>query len=91
MVELEKVIKGIECHHVDNMNRINCADCPYYMENDTAMRCLNRLHDDALELLKEYKEAKPLIDAISDSVHETAKIFRQNDGLKHYDDGSSEP
>lgn len=46
---------------------------------------------DALELLKEYKEAKPLIDAISDSVHETAKMFRQNDGLKHYDDGSSEP
>jgi len=54
-MDREKVNKGLECHHVDDMNRINCADCPYYMENDTAMRCLNRLHDDALELLKKQK------------------------------------
>ena len=37
---------------------------------------INNLYD-ALELLKEYQEAKPLIDAISDSVHETAKMFRK--------------
>lgn len=78
MAELEKVIKGLECHHIDKMNRINCADCPYCEEKDDSnfMSCENKLHDDALELLKEYKEAKPLIDAISDSVHETAKMFR---------------
>lgn len=38
---------------------------------------IQQIHD-AIELLKEYQEAKPLIDAISDSVHETAKMFRKD-------------
>lgn len=32
----------------------------------------------AVKFLKDYKQAKPLIDAISDQVHETAKMFRKN-------------
>ena len=31
----------------------------------------------AIDMLKEYKGAKPLIDSISDAIHDTAKIFRQ--------------
>jgi len=57
MAELEKVTKGLECHHIDKMNRINCADCPYCEEKDDSnfMSCENKLHDDALELLKKQK------------------------------------
>lgn len=89
MAELEKVIKGLEsCLN----NDCHMDKCPYYGFVGNESVCLeNFLMRDALELLKEYQEAKPLIDAISDSVHETAKMFRQNDGLKYYDDGSSEP
>ena len=55
-MDIEKVIKGLECHHIDELNRINCADCPYYKEDDIAMGCLNSVHDDALALLKEQGE-----------------------------------
>ena len=57
MVDVDKVTKGLECHHIDKMNRINCADCPYREEKEDSnfMSCENKLHDDALELLKEYK------------------------------------
>lgn len=87
MAELEKVIKGLEC-----CTKLGCHHgCEYKSNGYSAMTCRQELEKDALELMKEYQEAKPLIDAISDSVHETAKMFRQNDGLKYYDDGSSEP
>ena len=89
-MDMEKVIKALECclKESDNLYSNPCKDCPY--EGKECI-CIDRMLADALELLKEYKEAKLLIDAISDSVHETANMFRQNDGLKHYDDGSSEP
>lgn len=90
MAELEKVIKGLECCYCNYPKTMDCNNCPYdkICYHDKACSLMLR---DALELLKEYQEAKPLIDAISDSVHETAKMFRQNDGLKHYYDGSIEP
>ena len=50
---IEKVIKGLECHQIDNNHRINCADCPYYVNDDNYIRCVNDLHDDAIALLKE--------------------------------------
>ena len=50
---MEKVIKGLECHQIDNDHRINCAGCPYYVDDDNHIRCVNDLHDDALALLKE--------------------------------------
>ena len=53
----EKVIKGLECHRIDNNHRINCADCPYYVEDDNYIQCVNDLHDDALALLKEQEKA----------------------------------
>ena len=56
VADLNNVSEGLKCHHINDLNRINCADCPYYMENDTAMRCLNKLHDDALRLLNEQDE-----------------------------------
>ena len=52
-MDREKVIKGLECHQIDNNNRINCSDCPYYVDDDNHIRCVNDLHDDALALLKE--------------------------------------
>lgn len=49
----EKIIKGLECHQIDNNHRINCADCPYYVDDNNHIRCVNDLHDDAISLLKE--------------------------------------
>ena len=81
MNKLDKVIKAIEqclkeSEHIDDNP---CKPCPY-CDNESNY-CNHELFlRDALELLKEYKEAKPLIDAISDSVHETAKMFRRTVG-----------
>ena len=51
MSDREKVKKGLECHKIDEMNRINCSDCPYG-EEKMMKECLNNLHDDALALLE---------------------------------------
>ena len=59
MADIEKVIKGLECHQIDKNHRINCADCPYYVDNDEHIRCVNDLHDDALAMLKEQEAIKP--------------------------------
>lgn len=59
-MDREKVIKGLECHRIDNNHRINCADCPYYVDDDNHIRCVNDLHDDALSLLKQ-EAVKPVM------------------------------
>lgn len=59
-MDREKVIKGLECHQIDNNHRINCTDCPYYVDDDSHIRCVNDLHDDAIELLKEQEPVKPI-------------------------------
>lgn len=56
MHDREKVIKGLECHQIDDNHRINCTDCPYYVDDDNHIRCVNDLHDDALAMLKEQRE-----------------------------------
>ena len=55
-MDREKVIKGLECHQIDDNHRINCADCPYYVDDNNHIRCVNDLHDDAIALLKEQEE-----------------------------------
>ena len=53
--EFEKVIKGLECCRINELRRINCADCPYYTDDDKGqMWCSNDVHNDAIELLKIY-------------------------------------
>ena len=94
-MDREKIIKGLQCHRIDINHRINCADCPYYVDDDNHIRCVNDLHDDALTMLKEdchncklecllqkYDELKEKYDVL---------LKEQDDGLKHYDDGSVEP
>ena len=49
-------------------------DCPY---GKCKTGCVVTLVEDATELLKEYRGAKPLIDAISDQMHEAASMFRR--------------
>ena len=56
MADIEKVIKGLECHRIDDNHRINCTDCPYYVDDDNHIRCVNDLHDDAITLLKEQEK-----------------------------------
>lgn len=54
MADIEKVIKGLECCRIDENRHINCADCPYYTDDDKGqMWCSNEINNDALELLKE--------------------------------------
>lgn len=53
MPDREKVIKGIEyCIHTDG---VECPNCPYWPDND----CVETLHSDTLELLKEQEAVKP--------------------------------
>jgi len=61
MADIEKVIKGLECHRIDNNHRINCTDCPYYVDDDNHIRCVNDLHDDTIALQKEQEAVKPFI------------------------------
>lgn len=57
MADIEKVIKGLECCRIDENRHINCADCPYYTDDDKGqMWCSNEINNDAIELLKEQKE-----------------------------------
>lgn len=59
MTELEKVIRGLECHATKGF--VACQDCPYYpdeliYEDDDDMEgtiCEEKLAADALALLKE--------------------------------------
>lgn len=54
MADIEKVIKGLECCRIDENRHINCADCPYYTDDDKGqMWCSNEINNDALKLLKE--------------------------------------
>jgi len=51
MADIEKVIKGLDIC----LQRFRCSeDCPYYTPNG----CMEKLREDALELLKEYKNEK---------------------------------
>lgn len=51
-------------------------DCPY---GKCKTGCVVTLVEDAVELLKEYCGAKPLIDEISNQVHDCAKMFRKGE------------
>ena len=54
MLDVEKVIKGLECcikHDPDD--KMRCGECPY------EGACLNRLKVDALALLKAQEPVKP--------------------------------
>ena len=74
-MDREKVIKGLECHQIDNNHRINCADCPYYVDDDNHIRCANDLHDDAIALLKEQADGKKrVMKVIWDTLHEGLSI-----------------
>lgn len=54
MANIEKVIKGLECCRIDENRHINCADCPYYTDDDKGqMWCSNEINNDAIKLLKE--------------------------------------
>jgi len=75
MPDIEKVIKGLECCFRGN----DCRNCPYREVFDPALDCIDMTREDAIALLKEYRGAKPLIDEISNQVHDCAKMFRRDD------------
>ena len=54
MKNTEKIKKGLGCHQVDPMNRVNCADCPYY--SDGHLGCWNELNKDAIALIEEMEK-----------------------------------
>ena len=73
-MEMEKVIKGLECHQIDKDHRINCSDCPYHC--DEFMNGLNEMHNDAIALLKEQQEQ------IDKLIEESASNAEMAEGLK---------
>lgn len=74
---MENVIKGLECCRINEMRRINCADCPYYKDDDNGqMWCSNEVNNDAIALLKEqYQRIKLLEHQL-----ETITRWRMNAG-----------
>ena len=80
MYDREKVIRGLECHRIDNNHRINCADCPYYVDDDNHIRCVNDLHDDALALLKERQEQIDKL--LEESAHNADRVEEMKELLK---------
>ena len=73
---IEKVIKGLlRCQEC------NCDECCLDHASKAPWDCpaKDNLIDDAIELLKEYRGAKPLIDEISNQVYDCAKMFRRDD------------
>ena len=76
MADINDVIKGFEQCWEKEPNTRNCNDCPYkqYLHESRGKSCADRMHLDALELLKEYAVIK---ETISDGIHETAKMFRR--------------
>lgn len=84
MTDRENVIKGLECHQIDNKHRINCADCPYYVDDDNHVRCVNDLHDDAIALLKE-QETSNLYKCPNCGTWVSARNVVRCKDCKHYD------
>ena len=55
MLNIEKVIKGLECCKPHAFNGMNCKECPYMPMSLAEKRdcdCVRLMHDDAIELLK---------------------------------------
>lgn len=71
METLNKTIKALENCQVGT----KCDKCPYYQFD----HCRTLLDDAILKLLKEYKAIKPLVDDISEQLHNTAKQFRRTE------------
>ena len=67
MADLEKVIKGLECHCTHE----SCDDCPYDDRNAQPI-CLCRLMTDALELLKERQPRVMTLDEIREAGDDNA-------------------
>ena len=57
MVDLEKVLKGLECCLPPHDP--NCDLCPY---DSIDLRCRSKLHEDVIALLKAQESAKPVVD-----------------------------
>lgn len=83
MTDIEKVIKGLECCRIDeNGNRhINCADCPYYTDDDKGqMWCSNEINNDAIELLKGQEEReKAICKAICEFIRDSCSTDTDDD------------
>ena len=59
MDKLEKVIKGFECCGGPAIYLGHCPEeCPYFSESERADKCVEKLHADALELLREKEPLK---------------------------------
>ena len=52
MMDIEKVIRGIECCTADPEGQRNCDDCPYEAIQISGGHCQNRMHKDALAELQ---------------------------------------
>ena len=57
MVEVEKVIRGLEC--CEHPYAKKCATCPYNSYTPDSMECTGYLCKDILALLKEQEPVKP--------------------------------
>ena len=83
-MDREKVIIGLECHRIDNNHRINCADCPYYVDDDNHIRCVNDLHDDAIALLKEQEHKDRMFHALEDEWKRLKELLKEQEAEMSY-------
>ena len=67
MADSEKVRKGLECcQPLEDAAPYNCKECPYNEVSLYTDECQKKLHQDALELLKEQEPMIPVFLPIRD-------------------------
>lgn len=69
----EKVLKGLEAHKsVGGCSTESGEKCPYYMPDVLGTTCLNKLHEDAINLIKEQNAE---IDRLHIAAKKTENIY----------------
>lgn len=85
MTDLEKVIKGWECHM--EADTLKCADCPY-REGWRTCNYADTLYKDVYDLLKE-QEAKKVLQIRNVAYRTIGYCPSCGRGLDSYEDGNS--
>ena len=87
-IKIDKVIVGLTCCQYDSKS--HCDGCPYRYEDSTDINsCTSDLASDAVIVAEHYRGAVPILECISDQIHETASMFRRPVG-EEADDSTSE-
>ena len=80
MIDLEKVIKGVECHRkkVQTTNAVSCLECPYSEPKPKREWCMSGLMDDIYALMKEQEAVKPRVSTVQQRCGNCNKVIEMD-------------